>query len=254
MRRLRLIEESIGADPALDTAVSRAILERVGAGELPETLRLARPGAMVAFAKQDAVSSGYAEAVSAARAGGFEAVLRLAGGRAAVFHEGTIALAHALPEGDPRPGIHLRFEGTAALVARALRRLGVDSHVGEVPGEYCPGGYSVNARGERKLAGLGQRLVAGAAHTGGVIVVDGAERVRDVLVPVYDALGLDWDPASAGAVNDEVPEAGWDDVRGALLDEYAQRYELVPAELDEDTLALARRYAGEHRSHDPVLG
>ena len=73
--------------------MSRALLQRVAAGELPETLRLARPGAMVAFGKQDAVASGYADAVRAARSGGFEAVLRLAGGRAAVFHEGTIALA-----------------------------------------------------------------------------------------------------------------------------------------------------------------
>src|SRR5215211_1740078 len=64
----------------------------------PEMMRLARPGAMVAFAKQDAVSDGYAAAARAARAGHFEAVLRLAGGRAAVFHEQTIAFARALPE------------------------------------------------------------------------------------------------------------------------------------------------------------
>ena len=77
--------------------MSRALLQRVAAGELPETLRLTRPGPMVAFAKQDAVAPGYTDAVRAARAGGFEPVLRLAGGRAAVFHEQTIALAHAAP-------------------------------------------------------------------------------------------------------------------------------------------------------------
>ena len=75
---------------------------RVAAGELPETLRLARPGAIVAFGKRDVVSPGYADAVQAARAGGFEAIERLAGGRAAVFHEGTIAFAHAIPDADPR--------------------------------------------------------------------------------------------------------------------------------------------------------
>jgi lipoate-protein ligase A len=252
VQRLQLIEASIAGDPALDTAVSRAILERVGAGQLPATLRLGRPGAMVAFAKQDAVSGGYPEAVRAARADGFEAVLRLAGGRAAVFHEGTVALAHAVPEPDPRPGTHARFEQTAGLVAAALRRLGVDARVGEVAGEYCPGSYSVNARGVLKLAGIGQRLVRGAAHTGGVIVVEGADRVRDVLVPVYEALGLQWEPASAGAVSDERPEAGWEAVRDALVAEYAERYELVPAELDEATLALARRHAGEHRAPDAL--
>jgi octanoyl-[GcvH]:protein N-octanoyltransferase len=250
--RLRLIEEAFAGDPAFDVAVSRALMQRVAAGDLPETLRLARPGAMVAFAKQDAAAPGYEAAVRAARAGGFEAVLRLAGGRAAVFHEETIALAHAVPDPDPRAGIHSRFEWTAALIARSLRRLGVDARVGEVAGEYCPGGYSVNAGGRVKLAGIGQRLVAGGSHMGGVLVVGGADRVRDVLVPVYGELGLSWDPATAGAVEAELdgalPPSAWDAVQEALLAEYAREYELVPAELDEPTLALARELAPQHRA------
>src|SRR3954452_5352741 len=102
MPPLRLLTESFPDDPALDTAVSRALLERVAAGELPETLRLARPGRMVAFGKQDAIARGYPAAAAAARERGFEAVLRLAGGRAAVFHEHTVELAHALPGEDLR--------------------------------------------------------------------------------------------------------------------------------------------------------
>jgi octanoyl-[GcvH]:protein N-octanoyltransferase len=218
---------------------------RVGAGELPETLRLARPAAVIAFAKRDAVAPGYAEAVAQARAQGFGAILRLAGGRAAVFHEGTLELAHAVPDADPRAGIRARFEATATLIARALRRLGVDARVGEVPGEYCPGRWSVNAGGARKLAGIGQRVIAGGSHTGAVIVVEDRERIRAALGPVYRALGLDWDPATVGAVADE-SGAGWDAVRDALLAEYAERHELVPGELDERTLALARRLAPEH--------
>ena len=246
MRPLQVVHDSFPDDPALDTAVSRALMERVGAGELPETLRLARPGAMVAFAKQDANAGGYAAAVAAARERGFEAILRLAGGRAAVFHEDTLALAHAVPDPEPRLGIHERFRWTAELVARALRRLGVDAHVGEVPGEYCPGGYSVNARGKRKLAGIGQRLIKGASHMGGVIVAGNAELVRELLVPVYSELGLDWDPATAGSVAEETPGVTLDDVAAAIRVEYAQRYELVAAELDEETLALAHRLRGAH--------
>src|SRR5204863_7593387 len=138
----------------------------------------------------------------------------------AVFHEGTVSLAHAIPESDPRPGIHERFERSAAVVTEALRRLGVDARVGEVPGEYCPGGYSVNAGGRTKLAGLGQRLIAGGVHVGGVIVVERASLVRDALVPVYDALGLGWDPETAGAVADEVPGTTIEDVFEALKAEY----------------------------------
>ena len=65
---------------------------------------------------------GYAEAVQAARGGGFEAIERLAGGRAAVFHEDTIAFAHAIPDADPRSGVDGRFEQTAALLAEPSRR------------------------------------------------------------------------------------------------------------------------------------
>jgi octanoyl-[GcvH]:protein N-octanoyltransferase len=245
--RLRLLRESFPGAAALDTALSRALLERVAAGELGATLRLARPGAMLAFGKRDAVSRGYPAAVRAAREAGFEPVLRLAGGRAAVFHEGTIAVAHAVPDHDPRSGVHRRFAEAAELIAAALRRLGIDAAVGEVPGEYCPGGYSVNARGRVKLAGIGQRVIAGGAHLGGVVVASGADRVRDALVPVYRALGLDWDPATAGSAAEEAA-VRVDEVLAAIKAEYASRYELERAALDEETLALARRLAPEHRA------
>jgi len=221
---------------------------RVAAGEEPETLRIARPASIVAFGKRDVVSSGYAEAVRGARDGGFEAIERLAGGRAAVFHHDTISFAHAVPDPDPRKGVTERFEATAGLVAAALARFSIDARVGEVAGEYCPGGHSVNAGGRRKLMGVGQRLVAGGAHVGGVVVVDGAERVRDVLVGVYGALGLDWRPETTGSVVAEAPGTSWDDVVEALLAEYGKRYELEPAELDPVTLELADRLAPEHLS------
>jgi len=245
MRTLAIVTDSFPDDPALDTAVSRAVLERVGAGELPETLRLARPGPMVAFAKQDAVAGGYAAAVRAARERGFEAILRLAGGRAAVFHEGTLELAHAIPDPDPRPGIHERFEWSAGLIARALGRLGVDARVGAVPGEYCPGGYSVNLRGEVKVAGIGQRLIKGAAHVGAVVVAEGGGRIAEVLVPVYGALGLDFDPTTAGEVG-----VCLDDVVSAVRAEYAERFELVESSIDEATLALAQRLRSDHLAPD----
>jgi octanoyl-[GcvH]:protein N-octanoyltransferase len=235
---LRLLTDSFPDDPALDTAVSRALLERVGAGELPETLRLARPGPMVAFAKQDAIAAGYGAAVEAARAHGFEAVLRMAGGRAAVFHEGTLELAHAVPDPDPRPGIHERFRDTADLLTHAL---GADARIGEIPGEYCPGGYSINLGGRVKVAGIGQRLIRGAAHVGAVVVASGGARIAEVLVPVYGALGLDFDPTTAGEVG--VP---LESLVSAVCAEYAERYELVTEALDPVTLELAHTLRTEH--------
>jgi octanoyl-[GcvH]:protein N-octanoyltransferase len=246
--RLRLHRQSFQDDPALDVAVSRAILVRVADRELPETMRIARPPAMVAFGRQDVASAAYTEGVRAARATGFEAIERLAGGRAAVFHEHTLAIAHARPDEDPQAHIYPRFEEASGWIERSLRRLGVDARVGEVPGEYCPGGYSVNARGEKKLAGIGQKLVKGGSHLGGVVVVENGARVRGVLVPVYQALGLDWNPSTAGSVADELPEVTMDDAERALVDELSDLYELDEAPLDPETLAIARRLAPEHRS------
>jgi lipoate-protein ligase A len=173
-------------------------------------------------------------------------VLRLAGGRAAVFHEGTLALAHATPEAAPRDGTRERFEATAGLLAEAFGRMGVDARIGEVPGEYCPGTWSVNARGVVKLAGIGQRLITGAAHVGGVIVASETARLREVLVPVYEALELEWDPATAGSVEDEVSSATAESVAEAIVEVLGERYDLIEAELDEETLALANRLAPKH--------
>jgi lipoate-protein ligase A len=173
-------------------------------------------------------------------------VLRLAGGRAAVFHHGTLAFAHATPDDRPTRGTRERFERTGEWLVAALKRLGVDARVGEIPGEYCPGAFSVNAGGRIKLAGVGQRLIAGAAHLGGVLVVRDTAAVRNVLIPVYQALGLDWDPATTGSVEDEVPGITLDRAIDAILTELEGRYELTDGDFDEETLARARELEGQH--------
>ena len=155
-----------------------------------------------------------------------------------------------MSEREPRAGIYPRLETTGELVAAALRRLGVDARVGEVPGEYCPGGYSVNARGRTKLAGIGQRVIRDGAHVGAVVVARGEERIKEVLLPVYEALGLHWEPASAGSAAAEAPGVGFADLADALVAEYDVRYELEQAAVDEETLELAHRRAPEH--HSPV--
>jgi octanoyl-[GcvH]:protein N-octanoyltransferase len=237
--QLQLLRDSFPGRPTFGTAVSEAILERVAAGEQPATLRLHRPGPELALSKQDAVSSRFAGAVAAGRAAGFEPVLRLAGGRAAAFHEGTTAFAMATPVTNPARTTRERFDLVSGAITRALRALGVDARVGEVRGEYCPGAWSVNARGTVKLVGIGQRLVSGAAHVGAVIVVSDADRLRDLLVAVYAALGLDWDPATVGSVEDEVGPVGLDAVEEAVLSELASTHSLVPASLDGAVLERA---------------
>ena len=202
----------------------------------------------MAFGPADAASPGYACAVAAARSLGFAPIERLAGGRAAVFHEGTLAFAWAVPVKTPRLGIRARFEELAGFVQSAFKTLGIDARIGEVPGEYCPGSYSVNVGGERKLMGVGQRLLAGAAHVGGVIVVHDAARVREALAPVYDALGVAWRPMVTGAVEEEIPGITVDEVADSLLQAFGACYELVTGEPSTAALARARTLEPVQRS------
>ncbi len=247
MEPLRVSREAFPAPAARGTAVARAVLMRVAAGELPATFRLHRPGRLLAFSKQDAASPGFGDAARAARAAGFEPVVRLAGGRAAVYHEETLALSWAVADRRPPAHTEARFRELAGLLREALTDLGVDARVGEVPGEYCPGAWSVNARGKVKLAGTGQRLIAGAAHRGAVLVVGGSDLVRKALAPTYAALGLDWDPATVGSVRDEVGGVSVAEAEEAVLARLGQRYQLDEAPVDQATLALAERLESQHQ-------
>ena len=165
-------------------------------------------------------------------------MLRLPGGHAAAYHGQSLGIDVVYALDDPVVGTHDRFRSEGERLAGAFAALGVDARVGEVPGEYCPGAYSVNARGRVKLIGTAQRLVRGGALLGASIVVGDGPGVRAVLRDVYAALDLDWDDATAGAVDEEVPGVTVDAVERAVIAAYGA---LEPAELDAATLALAHR-------------
>jgi octanoyl-[GcvH]:protein N-octanoyltransferase len=241
-----LLERRAGADPALDVALPHALLALIASGRRP-VVRCYRPAATVAFGRQDRFLPGFAAAAAAARRHGFVPVVRGTGGRAAVYDEGCLILDEIMPADVPWPGgIGERFAGEARRQADALKRLGVDARVGEVPGEYCPGEFSVNAVGRVKLIGSAQRIIRGAWLLSSVVVVDGADRLRSVLTDVYAGLGLDWDPRTVGAVADEAP-VGVEDVRAALLAEYAERYTLSPALLSAAELTRAGELLERHQ-------
>ncbi|MBK5111279.1 MAG: lipoate--protein ligase family protein [Thermoleophilia bacterium] len=245
---LELLHEAFPERPEAGPALSRILLDQVADGRRGPTVRLSRPGRVVAFGRRDTRSRGYAGAVASARECGFAAMERLTGGRAAAYSEGTLSLTLTTPDPDPGRRTGRRFEEAADLLRAALASLGVDARIGEIPGEYCPGTYSVSAGGRAKLAGIGQRMVKGAAHVGFVIVVSGSDRIRAVLDPVYRALELEWRPETVGAVEDEVEGAGLDSVEAAILDQIASQVSLRPVALDRGTLELAETAAPKFRS------
>jgi octanoyl-[GcvH]:protein N-octanoyltransferase len=230
--QLRLVVDDRIQDPAHDAAVTHALMLAVAAGDLSDTLRISRPGPSVAFGKRDVIAPGYRAAAQAALAADFTPIERLAGGRAAAFHDHTIHLTHAFHDPDPRTAVTSRFDQTATLLTAAFRTLGIDAHIGEIQGEYCPGDHSINARHRVKLAGLGQRVVRNGGLIGAVVVVDDAARIRSALLPVYAALDLPWRPDTTGSLATERPGITWTEAVQAIEAEYAHHYELEPATAD----------------------
>jgi octanoyl-[GcvH]:protein N-octanoyltransferase len=229
--------------PALEVAVAHALVEQVNSGAFDSVLRVYRPAPTVAFGRLDRLRPGFAAAVEAARRPGFVPVLRAPGGHAVAYHEGCLGFDELLGEPDPIAGMHARFASSGDRVARALRALGVDARVGPVPREFCPGEFTVNARGAVKLVGTAQRVLRHASLLAASVAVTGADRLRDVLVDVYAALELEMDPATVGAVADEVVGVGVDDVERAVL----SVCEVTEAPLGAATLALARSLEPQHR-------
>lgn len=215
--------ESLGAAADLEHAL--VLLSAVRAGDLGPMLRVYRPRPTVAFGQRDARLPGFPAAAQACREQGFEPLVRKAGGRAAAYHEGCLILDHIEPEQDAVARSLARFASFASLQARALQDAGVPAGVGEIPGEYCPGEFSVHGAagpGKIKLVGTAQRVVAGAWLFSSVVVVQDAAPLRRVLSAVYDALGLEWDPSTAGAAEDLVPGLTVPRAEAALLTGYGR--------------------------------
>ncbi|HEX9855061.1 MAG TPA: lipoate--protein ligase family protein [Acidimicrobiia bacterium] len=245
-RSVRFLSEGYPGVPGRDTAIARALLVRASEGLLGETFRLHVPGRIVAFGKHDMLEEAFPAAVAAAGDEGFLPVLRLAGGRAAVFHERTLAFHWTVPDAEPRASVTLRYESMAALMVAAFARLGIATEVGELAGEYCPGRYSVHLAGGGKVMGVGQRLARGAAHVGGVVVVSDPGLVNRPLVPVYRHLGVAWDPDATGALDEALPGLTLGAVSDAIVAELPTLGAVAPGEIDEGTLELADRLVGDH--------
>lgn len=240
-----LIRDSQGAvdEPAFDVALAHELVRRAGGDGPDAVLRLSRPTvSTVAFSRRDTLSAGFPGAARAARDAGFEPVVRAPGGRAVAFTTRSLVIDHVSPDTDPLSGLDQRFREFGELWARALRTLGVDARVGEVPGEYCPGAYSVNAGGTAKLVGTAQRVVRGAWLFSAVAVLGDAEVLAPLLTSVYRHLDLPFDAASVGAVRRPAEQ-----VEAAVLAEYEREFPLSPVTLDAVVIDGAMARLAEHR-------
>lgn len=191
---------------------SRLVLVRVAAGPT------------VAFTRRDLRSPGIARATAVARAAGFTTAVRAPGGRMVAYDEGAVVVDDVTRFAAAQTLGWSAFEQNAQQHLDVLRSLGVaDARVGEVPGEYCPGEFSLNVGGRVKVVGSAQRVTGTGALFSTVVQVVVTDRVRDVIVDVSDALGYELDPTTIGGVADAVPGLTAGDVADALASDYRRR-------------------------------
>ncbi|HLN78754.1 MAG TPA: lipoate--protein ligase family protein [Nocardioidaceae bacterium] len=234
---------------ALEMAMAQAMLRRVSRGDSGAVLRVYRPsGPAVAFGRRDVRLAGFPDAVAAVRRAGFSPCVRAPGGRAVAYTPEALVVDHVSPDPEWPSGLEGRFAEFGELWVDVLQALGVDARVGEVPGEYCPGSHSVNARGVVKLVGTAQRMVRGAWLFSSVLVFDGASVLRPLLDEVYGRLEQPFDVASVGSLAEEVPELSLDTVEDAVLAAYDERFGLSAADLSEGLVAEAATFLPDHKA------
>ena len=238
----------VDSDAALELALARALVMEAGSGQVEESLRVYRPASpVVVFGRRDTRLPGFPSAVAAARAAGFEAAVRATGGRAVAYTSDALVVDHVRHEPGATGGQDARFEAFGEMFVDLFRGFGVDARLGAVPGEYCPGAHSVNARGVEKLVGTSQRMVPGAWLFSSLVVVGDEERLRPVLAEVYRCLGQEFDEGSVGSLSREVPGLDVDIVEAAVVDAYVAGRPATPVPVPADLLETARDLVDQYR-------
>lgn len=214
-----IIRQEERADAATDLERSVELLRGVATGTIaePRVVRVYTPVPTLALSRRESRLPGFETARRAALERGFAPVVRPTGGRAVAYDETCIVFDVISREQDGAIDQARFFRDIGEALAAALRGLGVDARVGDVAGEYCPGEFSINARGAVKLIGTSQRAMRGARLLSGMLPLAGVARFVEVLVAVNAALELEWDPQTFGTLASEGGDVARETAENAVI-------------------------------------
>lgn len=204
-----------------DDAVLGPLLLLRGMGRAQEVIRVHRPEPTAAFSRRDSNRPGFARAAESCRAAGFVPVIRPQGGQLAAYHRGTVVIDHVVRTANATAGLKDRFEHFARLHAEVLSAFGLDLRIGELPGEYCPGEFSINAAGVTKIVGSAQRITRDGWLFSTIIQVTGSAPIRNVLTTAYEEIGYELDPSTIGSIEDYRSGVTAEAVEAALIGAYS---------------------------------
>ncbi|MEY2955015.1 MAG: hypothetical protein RL530_616 [Actinomycetota bacterium] len=204
-----------------DLKVTERLLEQVANNpEMGGLVRIYRPAPTVAFSGRERRLPGFRAAVGESLAFSFEPVIRSAGGRMVALDPDWIVMDIITPEPDRRDNRQVYLEHGQALV-EVLNELGVQAALGPVPLEYCPGDYSINARGQVKIVGTAQRVRRGVRLFSISIPHSISVNVREMFTRANELLDLEWNPSTLGSIQAENPDVTIDQLETALIQRFA---------------------------------
>jgi len=191
--------QEFSAQEAMDH--SSALLKTVAVNTGREPLvRVYTPQPTLAFSRRESLMHGFVGAAQKARDAGFSPVIRVTGGRAVAYDTGSLVFDVAFAEPPHRMSSDYVFERCSIALVELLGSLGVRAQIGQIPGEYCPGKFSINRDGREKLVGTAQRVVRGARLISGFLHFGPVQEIRDVLLAVNARLNLAWNPETVGSL------------------------------------------------------
>lgn len=208
-------------DPGLEAALGSAALSLTSSCDAA-LLIFDQPAPVVSFSGLDRANPGFSEAVASARSSGAATVSRISGGRAVAAHPGCLRLTFASfhPSGDI--DVKARFSTLSKPILSALRLSGFDAHTGEVAGEWCPGGASINLGRCKKLVGIGQRSTVDAHHLCALITVSEGDLIADMLDPVYRSLGYPLSREAVGCLEG----LSASELQGMIVEEMSEEWDM----------------------------
>lgn len=230
-----LEDQPLPGGPADDVLLGPLLLAR-GMSGAHEIVRIHRPDPTAAFSRRDSRRPGFARAAQACGELGFMPVIRPQGGQLAAYHRGSVVIDHIVRTSNPAAGLKERFERFAGLHAGVLSALGLDVRIGELPGEYCPGEYSINVAGAVKIVGSAQRITRDGWLFSTIIQVAGSASIREVLTIAYDEIGYELDPSTIGSAEDYRPGVTAEAVEQALTNAYSATNDAIRGRLSAEIL------------------
>jgi len=263
MERWRLILDA-PCDGASNMAIDEAILEAVGRGDAPPTLRLFRW-------EPACLSLGYAQPITdvdrarlAAR--GWHVVRRMTGGRA-ILHTDELTYSVALPLSHPLVDgtIIDSYRRLSAALLSAVQDIGLEAHAdkrttrSKAVGPVCfevPSDYEITAEGKKLIGSAQVRKHNGALQHGSLPLYGDVSRICEALVfPDEEARTHARERVlrRATTLGDVLGRnVSWEEAAQAVIAAFSTKFEialdqvsLTAAEVERAAILRESRYAGD---------